>query len=93
MAAPARAASMAESAISAGVTGMAGCLSTVSPAPVIAQVMKAFQFIGSVLGLGVGLTNERIRRQRAPHLRAKSTSPAGMSRAARRSSYYDIEAR
>ena len=36
--APALAASMAASAISFGVTGMAGCLPTVSPPPVTAQV-------------------------------------------------------
>ncbi|MND79479.1 hypothetical protein D3C80_712220 [compost metagenome] len=36
--APALAASMAAAAISFGVTGMAGCLPTVSPAPVTAQV-------------------------------------------------------
>ena len=39
IAAPARAASMPELAISAGVTGTAGFFTTVSPAPVSAQVM------------------------------------------------------
>jgi hypothetical protein len=45
IAAPALAASTAASAICFGVTGMAGCLSAVSPAPVTAQVMKASKFM------------------------------------------------
>ncbi len=40
-AAPARAASIADSAICSGVTGTCGLRDTVSPAPVIAHVMKA----------------------------------------------------
>ena len=47
-AAPASAASMAEVAICSGVTGTCGLRPTVSPAPVMAQVMKAFQFNGSL---------------------------------------------
>jgi hypothetical protein len=39
IAAPARAAAMPDSAISAGVTGTAGFFTVVSPAPVKAQVM------------------------------------------------------
>ena len=45
IAAPAFAASMAESAICAGVTGMSGCRPTVSPAPVTAQVMMTSVFM------------------------------------------------
>ncbi len=44
IAAPARAASTADSAICAGVTGTCGLLPVVSPAPVTAQVMKTSQF-------------------------------------------------
>ena len=47
-AAPAFAASRAAAAISAGVTGMAGCLPTVSPAPVTAQVMTTCRFMCSL---------------------------------------------
>ncbi len=47
-AAPASAASIAEVAICSGVTGTCGLRPTVSPAPVMAQVMKAFQFNGSL---------------------------------------------
>ena len=47
-AAPALAASMAEVAICSGVTGTCGLLPTVSPAPVMAQVMKTSQFNGSL---------------------------------------------
>src|SRR4029077_7267130 len=43
-AAPARAASMAASAICSGVTGTSSLRPTVSPAPVTAQVMKTSQF-------------------------------------------------
>jgi hypothetical protein len=43
-AAPARAASMADSAICSGVTGTCVLLAVVSPAPVMAQVMKTSQF-------------------------------------------------
>src|SRR4051812_15229106 len=43
--APARAASSAASAIWAGVTGTPGCLPTVSPAPVTAQVTITSRFI------------------------------------------------
>ena len=39
---------MADCAICSGVTGTCGLRPTVSPDPVIAQVMNAFQFIGSV---------------------------------------------
>ena len=46
-AAPARAASIADSAICAGVTGTCGLLAVVSPAPVTAQVMKTSQFTSS----------------------------------------------
>ena len=46
-AAPARAASIAEVAICSGVTGTWGLLVVVSPAPVMAHVMKAFQFTDS----------------------------------------------
>src|SRR5215469_13005759 len=45
MAAPALAASIAASAICCGVTGMAGCLPTVSPAPVTAQVTMTSWFM------------------------------------------------
>ena len=45
IAAPASAASIAEVAICSGVTGIAGCLSTVSPAPVTAQVTTTLLFI------------------------------------------------
>ena len=45
MVAPDLAASMAESAICLGVTGMAGCLPTVSPAPVMAQVTMTSVFM------------------------------------------------
>src|SRR5450755_1724870 len=45
MAAPAFAASIADSAISLGVTGTLADLLVVSPAPVTAQVMKTSQFI------------------------------------------------
>ena len=44
IAAPASCASSAELAISRGVTGIAGCLPTVSPAPVTAQEMMTFAF-------------------------------------------------
>ena len=43
-AAPALAASIADSAICCGVTGTCGLLPVVSPAPVMAQVMKTSQF-------------------------------------------------
>ena len=43
-AAPASAASIADSAISPGVTGTCGLFAVVSPAPVTAHVMKTFQF-------------------------------------------------
>ena len=43
--APAFAASIAAVAICSGVTGMAGCLSTVSPAPVTAHVTMTVRFI------------------------------------------------
>ena len=46
-AAPALAASRAELAICSGVTGMAGCLPTVSPPPVTAQVMMTFDCMKS----------------------------------------------
>src|SRR5438067_11685662 len=46
-AAPASAASSAALAIWLGVTGIAGCLPTVSPAPVTAQVMITLGFIVS----------------------------------------------
>ena len=45
MAAPARAASIEAFAISSGVTGTLGCLPTVSPAPVTAQVMNTSWFM------------------------------------------------
>ena len=45
MVAPALAASRAEEAICAGVTGTSGLLPVVSPAPVTAHVMMAFLFI------------------------------------------------
>src|SRR3954453_18915148 len=44
IAAPARAASIAESAICSGVTGTSSLRPVVSPAPVTAQVMNASQF-------------------------------------------------
>src|SRR6516165_12722639 len=44
IAAPACAASRAELAICSGVIGIAGCLPTVSPPPVIAQVMITRRF-------------------------------------------------
>ena len=47
-AAPASAASIAESAICSRVTGTCGLRAVVSPAPVTAHVMKAFQFTGSI---------------------------------------------
>src|SRR5690606_1793566 len=40
---------IAESAICFGVTGMAGCLPTVSPAPVMAQVTMTSVFITGLL--------------------------------------------
>jgi hypothetical protein len=43
--APAFAASIAAAAICFGVTGIAGCLPTVSPAPVTAQVMMTSLFM------------------------------------------------
>ena len=49
MAAPAAAASSAESAICSGVTGTLSERSVVAPAPVIAQVMKASLFIAQTL--------------------------------------------
>ena len=45
---PPLAASIAESAICSGVTGTCGLLAVVSPAPVMAQVMKTSQFNGSL---------------------------------------------
>ena len=45
IAAPARAASIAESAICAGVTGTCSLRPAVSPAPVTAQVTKTSQFM------------------------------------------------
>ena len=68
IAAPARAASIAASAISLGVTGIAGCRPTVSPAPVTAQVMKTSQFMPLVLS--------RSRRFRF-HLRRYESSGFG----------------
>ena len=47
IAAPARAASITESAICAGVTGTPGCLPTVSPPPVTAQLTITFLDIGA----------------------------------------------
>ena len=44
-AAPALAASIADAAICSGVTGTCGLFPTVSPAPVMAQVMKTSQFM------------------------------------------------
>src|SRR5262245_33838039 len=49
IAAPARAASIAASAIAAGVTGTLSDLPTVSPAPVTAQVMKTSRFTASAI--------------------------------------------
>ena len=47
------AASIAASAICAGVTGIAGCLPTVSPAPVTAQVTMTFEFnLPPLVGVG-----------------------------------------
>src|SRR5580700_6204143 len=49
MAAPALAASIAAVAISAGVTGIAGCLPTVSAAPVSAQLIMTSRPMAAVL--------------------------------------------
>ena len=49
IAAPARAASIAESAIWAGVTGTCSLLAAVSPAPVTAHVTKTSQFMRRVV--------------------------------------------
>ena len=46
-AAPALAAPIADVAICSGVTGTCGLLPTVSPEPVIAQVMKTSQFMAN----------------------------------------------
>jgi hypothetical protein len=51
-AAPALAASIAELAICSGVTGTCGLLPTVSPAPVMAHVMKTSQFMAIPLAPG-----------------------------------------
>jgi hypothetical protein len=48
-AAPALAASIADSAICWGVTGTLSLLAVVSPEPVTAQVMNAFQFMTNPL--------------------------------------------
>ena len=49
VAAPALASSMADSATCSGVTGVLGCLPTVSPVPVTAQVMITSLFMRCVL--------------------------------------------
>src|SRR4029453_18272211 len=51
-AAPASAASIADCAICSGVTGTCGLRPTVSPAPVMAQVMNALQFTDPPLSFG-----------------------------------------
>ena len=69
MAAPALAASIASSAIAAGVTGTRSDFPVVSPAPVTAQVMKTSQFtarLSPVAGVGEKLSDCRIRHHPSP---------------------------
>src|SRR3954454_24513622 len=93
MAAPARAASRAESAICRGVTGIAGCLPTVSPAPVMAQEMITSWFmrmapprVWFVPHLDYGnLTGAAVRRLAGGDISATSGDGGSPDQAARRS--------
>ena len=69
MAAPAFAASMAASAIAAGVIGTRSDFPVVSPAPVTAQVMKTSQFTARLFRVAVvreKLPDRRMRHHPSP---------------------------
>ena len=69
IAAPALAASMAASAIAAGVIGTRSDLPVVSPAPVTAQVMKTSQFtsrLSDVVAVRGKLSDCRMRHHPRP---------------------------